>query len=223
MTDKNNKVVVLEDSIQDRVRKKNERMKKRKEVVKTLMRDFSVIEKFRDLANKDYNELFGVLHAEKWRVHHAAIMHNLDVSKRRGNGLNRTMRFSSSNPAYRTLFRICMLIWSRGDYVETHEVYSLAEDHGYHKSSVNSFLGECVKEKILHRESKGVYSVPEEVADDHWENLLTLILSPSTYEFVNTYSRIYEMLTFVTDKENRKYRKGDKALYTKILNEFSDD
>ena len=195
------------------------RKKKKVERRKELLVDFSSLDRFRDLHKSDHLEVFGLLRKERWRLHAAALKHNLAVSRRRTvNTPNETMKFAGSNPSHLTLFRLIVCMWAEGDLIETNELYVRAQDWNYGKSTVNNFLADCLSEKILVRIRKGVFEISEDVIEDHWENLLCLIFNKTTYEFVTQMNRVYSMLKFASERKNSEFRKAPDTFAEKTYN-----
>ena len=140
--------IAKEEKLKQAAFKKKQKMERRKE----LLVDFSSLDRFRDLHKSDHLEVFGLMRKERWRLHSAALKHNLEVTRRRTIATpNRTMKFASSNPSHLTLFRLIVCMWAEGDLIETNELYVRAQDFNYGKSTVNNFLADCLNEKILVR------------------------------------------------------------------------
>ena len=198
--------------------RKKQKMDRRKE----LLVDFSSLDLFRDLHKSDHLEVFGLLRKERWRLHSAAMRHNLEVTRRRTvDTPNETMKFAGCNTSHLTLFRLMMVMWSEGDFIETNELCIRAQEYGYEKSSVNAFLSDCMNEKILVRIRRGVYELPENVDEDQWENLLCLIFDGTTYEFVTQMNRVYSMLKFASERKNSEFRKAPETFAQQTYNVFT--
>tara|TARA_Y100000592_G_scaffold15524_1_gene22757 strand:+ start:1274 stop:2101 length:828 start_codon:yes stop_codon:yes gene_type:complete len=227
-----NKSTRIFDKIKERLTQKRTWMTRRSET----MADIETVPAYSSLKDADrHPEMFAILKHVRWQLHAVTSAFNLSVRKRRlVKGVSKEFTaYANANPRYLTLMRICMNRYATKKQISAAALIATAEDHRINAATVYRFLKESVGLGSLEKNAHGVYTLSEKMKEDYFFNLLKMLFSKETIQFVALIRRVYAMVDLKLMSENDnvtsrlgltdQYREEKDTSYEHILKILSID
>ena len=219
------------DKIKKRLNQKKRSMKRRSET----MADVNTIAAYRSLRDIDkHPELFAIIKNARWALHAVNTEFNLSVRKRRlVKGVSQSFTaYANARPKYLTLMRICMNKYSTNKIITSASLIEAAENQKLAAPTVYRFLADSVVAGTLIKNTDNTYILSDELKEDYFFNLLQMIFSWETINFVSLLGRVYSMVDLKLLSSNQgadrlgindEYRREEDTSYETILKLLSNE
>jgi len=204
----------IETKILDGLAQKAARTRRRRRLVQNA----NLAPRFADLKHSDCNELFANLKQLRWRLHHATTSYNLSVAqRRRHNPVNKYMSFAGQNTTSLTLSRLCLKRYSKNEEITSASIIEDALDYNIGRTTVFEFFNAAVTEGLFVKREPNSYDYTEEALDHQFENLVSLLFDPETWNLYKNLELAYSCIEVAAKSEATGFRLTGPTRMTELI------